>query len=308
MMFEAEFQQQECLRCFYAGFIPLKFAYSGTAARTHDLLGMSGEYQSVVASPTFESETLDGFFKELPHAKPLRWVEIGPGNGIHSIKFWKNFAPAHKVDDLILFDFSDKLVRLASKRLTSALSSWSVRVRRSVWDIERGVTNEVIDFLGDHPGAVVLFGNTLGNVECPPEAMLNIRSSLPDETPLCITCSGFDEEITDEDIVRPYGTAVFAAAALEPLRMLGIKVEAGRMVTTFDRLRRVVECHYTFDLSELEEWSPIDRSKVRIRRIRNFLSRRFTEADVRTLADQGGFLVNRLWWNAEDRVYLAVLS
>jgi L-histidine Nalpha-methyltransferase len=83
--FENSSHRESVIRCIGDGVLPLKFAYAGSAAHTHDRLARSEGYQSVVGLVSHEVDVLlaDGF----PVEALTRMVEIGPGNGMHTVAF-----------------------------------------------------------------------------------------------------------------------------------------------------------------------------------------------------------------------------
>jgi hypothetical protein len=306
--FETEQHKRDCLQSFYAGMTPLKYAYSGSAARTHDKLGNSEEYHSVVSSPSFESMALLEWLKSERSTNALKWIEIGPGNGVHAIRFWRQFQKSVDVREVMLLDFSEVLLRLATARLRKTFTAGKrIKFLRRIWDFEMGPTNLIKQYLSGSPGIVVLFGNTIGNVEDLKKTFGHLRASLLPCSKLCLTWAGDLGDVDPERYLEPYRTSIFTQAALEPLRMLGLNVTDARLRLEFNKTAKSVECYYDLMPNEIPAGSDILVDKMTTRSIRCFQSRRLSEERFRQTAQSAGFAVDVAVWNSTDNVFLAIL-
>ena len=159
------------------GQLPLKYAYAGSAAHTHDALARQASYASVVGAEEVRSAA--AFLSDHPAGQI---VEIGPGNEQYSAALltadrWRG--------RYLALDFSRTLLAIAAGRLRSGLAG-AATVSTAFWDVEQGPTTAIAEWRqGDAPLVVLFLGQTLGNVEDVPATLRNIRESLRPATTCC---------------------------------------------------------------------------------------------------------------------------
>ncbi|GAA2008681.1 L-histidine N(alpha)-methyltransferase [Catenulispora subtropica] len=280
--FESPAHREQLAECLGKGFVPLKLAYTGSAAFTHDRLARSTGYQQVIGQVRDEVEVWRSALGDTPD--PLRLVEIGPGNGVHSEGFLRGLTDGRPSGRYLAADFSRTLLGIALARIDEGCGP-DLAVTGEVWDIEAGPTPAIERWReGDDPVSLCLLGNTLGNVEEPIGALENIAASARVGDMLLMSVTLAPPRRDDQSLLAPYETEVFRAAVLEIFAMAGIPLDAVRLAvdvvdnTVFGRIdvtRRVV-----FEDTEL---GPGDR-------IRCFVSRRFAVGEVQALLAASGWV------------------
>jgi len=222
--FESASHERDVINGIISGVLPLKYAYAGSAARTHDRLARSDGYLSVIGSAVAEADAL---MRLAPAVRLLSaLVEIGPGNGEHTTALLTHLrtrgAPIRRYLGL---DFSATLLAVCRDRLATTPGP-DVRVSTGIWDIEAGPSPLIHRWReASDPIVVGLFGQTLGNVESASDTLANIHGSMMTGDVLVVTLALWQEGQAEEDILAPYRTTVFRHAVLEPLRAAGVAAE-----------------------------------------------------------------------------------
>ncbi|GIE99676.1 L-histidine N(alpha)-methyltransferase [Paractinoplanes rishiriensis] len=200
------------------GKLPLKFAYAGSAAHTHDRLARHEGYQAVTGAAanvreTFRSAGLD----EVPAI-----VEIGPGNGLNSMTILRRLGDAKRPPRMLLgLDFSETLLGMAEANFRRELGE--VSFTGHVWDVEAEPTAAVDSWRPpETPVPVLLLGNTIGNFEQPSAALGHVRRSMRMGDTLVIGATLRRDGINARSMTEPYRNATFTEAALEPLHACGV--------------------------------------------------------------------------------------
>lgn len=255
-----------------AGRVSLKYAYSGSAAVTHNALAEESSYHSVVGEAELERSCL------LAAGVLVRDVcELGPGNGVHSSALLRALAPS--VERYLALDFSADLLEICRSRIEAAAPS--AEVRCATWDVESGPT-VAIDRWRSGQTVCWFIGHTIGNLHDPVTALRNIEASLRPGDVLLVSAAL--RANGGEDLLDPYRNPVFTAAALEPFRMLGIAVPDSAFELDVDH-----EGTITGRVNlELCENIPSDLSGAPSA-IECFRSRRFDSEDLIALLRHGGF-------------------
>jgi L-histidine N-alpha-methyltransferase len=251
--------------------LPLKFAYAGSAAYTHDELAKTASYRVVAGEAKTEARLLAGH--QVPTTEPLQLAEIGPGNGTHSailIKELGVWAPG-PVTRYLALDFSRNLLNLAVRAISS---STTADVRVHVWDVESGPTEAVGTWRT--PGRVValLLGSTLGNLHDPVVALRHLRASVEKGDLLLMGAALLPTPVDERQILQPYEQPVFRAAALEPLRAIGIDTDDCGFRVWLDGA--TVRADALLTKAVRVDGLMVERGT----RIRCFQSRRFTRAEL----------------------------
>ncbi len=283
--FEREPHREAVVRAIKAGRVPLKFAYAGSAAHTHDAYARSDDYLSMLTSARHEADALVA--ADVVAAGELRLAEIGPGNGSRSRAFLDRLAdrglPCQRY---LALDFSETLLGLACARV-ARFAGDPMSVDSHVWDIEHG-TSGCVERWRAGPGPVVscLLGHTLGNVERPDEVLANIHDALRagDVLLLSVAVGTADCPVPDA-VLAPYRSPEFRAAALQPLLAAGL-VEAD--------LEFALSWHNDVVVGEavLRRSVRLDGWPLRAgHRIRCFQSRRFRTRDVIVAVGESGWQV-----------------
>ena len=262
--------------------IPLKLAYTGSAAQTHDRLARSAGYQQVIGPVVDEVKVCRQTLGAV-HPPP-QIVEIGPGNGVHSAAFLTEIANGAAVAGRYLaLDFSRSLLQMARRRIEETCGE-HIDVATALWDIEQGECSIIDEWReGGEPIVICLLGNTIGNVEDPVGALQNIAASAREGDLLLISVTLAAPSRGSRSMLAPYETEVFEAAVLEPFAMAGIPRESLKL--SLSAADDVVE-------GVVQVIDPISFEGVEVpegEQIRCFVSRRFTESTVGPLLMKSGW-------------------
>ncbi|MEU4532235.1 L-histidine N(alpha)-methyltransferase [Micromonospora ureilytica] len=282
--FECERHRRAALAAIRAGQLPLKFAYAGSAAHTHDAYARTDDYLSMLASARHEAEAL--LAAQTLTAGALAVAEIGPGNGKRSSAFLSRLTSlGHPCQRYLALDFSATLLAIACHRL-ARFAGGRMSVDSHVWDIESGASEGVERWRpGPDPVVVCLLGHTLGNLECPTVALANIRASLRPHDVLVLSVVVGRSDEPEETVLAPYRCPEFRAAALEPLRAAGLpEVD----------LDFVLQWHDGAVTGEAVLLRPgvLDGAEMQAgHRVRCFQSRRFNYPDVIAAVRGSGWLI-----------------
>ncbi|WP_306205006.1 L-histidine N(alpha)-methyltransferase [Actinoplanes sp. RD1] len=268
-----------------SGVLPLKFAYAGSAAYTHDRLARGEGYQSVTGLGTLARRALSELRE--PGAGPVRLAEIGPGNGRHTAEVFRQlrqdkFPPV----SYLALDFSETLLEVAAQRLHGD-PLLATGLHHSFWDVESGPTAAIEEWrAGDAASLSVLFvGNTLGNLEDPVAALAHVRHSVRAGDRLILGVTLRDPADDVEALRAPYLTEVFEDAALEPLLALGID-------------RRLLDLSIVYDASadqvvgEVRLLGAVPAGEAEVpagHTVRCFRSRRFDLDEVHAIVSAAGW-------------------
>ncbi|MEY9931317.1 L-histidine N-alpha-methyltransferase [Catenulispora sp. GP43] len=223
------------------GFLPLKYAYAGSAAFTHAALASTEGYHSVVGTAELEVGVL---MEAARGAAPTQVAEIGPGTGEHTLAFLtllQEAAAAERARGTAEFplppddarqagfrylglDFSSTLLTMARGCLATGLAVDGVPfgpfdVRTALWDVEQARTDRVGAWRRDSgPVLMCLLGHTLGNLGDPVGALRHLAASARPGDLLLVGLTLYPRDASPDAILAPYLNDVFTAAVLEPLR------------------------------------------------------------------------------------------
>jgi len=293
------------------GFVPLKYAYTGSAAYTHVKLAATTGYQTVVGTARHEVDTLMSVIRGW---SPTQIVEVGPGTGEHSLAFLsllRQAATAVETGRLprgrqspldpqagalcyLGLDFSETLLKMAKGRLSArATESARLDVHTGPWDLEECPTGQVDLWRRDtEPALLCLLGHTIGNLQQPAEALRHLAASALPGDLLLVGLKLFPEQRTDDDadaILAPYQNDIFAAAVLEPWWAAGFA--PGDFGFAVRRQGRSIVGEVTFDRR-------VDHPGHRYRpghKVQCFASARFLE-------DEGLEIVSNAGWTVQSRL------
>ncbi|MFF5218649.1 L-histidine N(alpha)-methyltransferase [Micromonospora sp. NPDC000442] len=265
--------------------MPLKFAYAGSAAHTHDAYARSAGYLSMLTSARHEADALVA--TGVVAAGALALAEIGPGNGGRSRAFLDRLAdrglPCQRY---LALDFSETLLGLACARL-ARFAGDRMSVDSHVWDIEHGTSGSVERWrVGPGPVVGCLLGHTLGNVESPVEVLANIHDALRTGDVLLLSVAlGAAGCPAPDTALAPYRSPEFRDAALQPLLAAGL-AEADLEFALSWR-DDVVVGEAVLRRSVCLDGVPLPAGH----RIRCFQSRRFRTRDVIVAVGEAGWQV-----------------
>ena len=277
--FESESHKAQFARCLWAGVVPPKFSYSGSAAYSHAALAATDGYRTLTEAVEIEVGMV---LSHLKLAGECQIAEIGPGTGGHTVDLIGGISSAS--DDLRVrylgLDFSATLLTIARPVLKSVAASG---LETAIWDIDEGPTDAIRLWRSDGIVLTLMVGNTLANLDDPVTALRNIRASLAVDDALLLSVNLVGDQIDPEEMTSPYRTSEFRATVLEPFRAAGIDIDTCK----FDFL---YEDHEVMAFVTLGTDYLHDRGILPAgRRIRCFRSRRFSLDTFRSYLTESGF-------------------
>lgn len=271
-VFESERQCSDFLSSLVEGYVPLKFAYVGSAAHTHDLLASTEGYAAIVGSVKEEIRVLSDGLLQSGEKVPLNLVELGPGNGRHTGAFISELSSVLPFSKFELMDYSKTLVELASQRLSEVHPS--VEFNTSQIDLEDCSSD--LDFgQGDDPTLILMFGNTLGNVESWKESLGHLFDGMRPNDILFTSYAVYDPKVDPSVYLDGYRTDELRNAALEPLVMTGADSASVEFVVSFDAEQLAIVGKATFLAETVISCSDMEVRQSSGSSVRCFLSRRF---------------------------------
>ncbi|WP_157437313.1 L-histidine N(alpha)-methyltransferase [Actinoplanes subtropicus] len=260
------------------GALPLKFAYAGSAAHTHDRLAHQEGYRSVTGAVSFVREAMRrAGLDEVPAL-----AEIGPGNGVSSLALLARLHDAEKPPTTFLgLDFSESLLAMARKRFESRRPD--VSFAQAGWDVEAEPTAAIGEWrTGEAPITALFLGNTIGNFERPGAALRNIQRSLRIGDTLVVGATLRTGNADPEGMLTPYRNQVFRAAALEPLIAIGIDSADLDFELSYEKDEVVGHAILTRPLFLDDHELPPGH------RVRCFVSRRYLPSEINDLVSCAG--------------------
>lgn len=285
--FESIAHEREIWECIKRKTVPLKFAFAGDAAETHDELAKSKKYHENITSLQVEKDILQGMGSNLQKYNQV--CEIGPGNAHHTITLLNFLSDlGYLPDDYLALDFSRNLLDIGMGRIKEQFPS--LTTDSETWDFEKQPTDAIRRWRSDDPVLSLFIGSTLSNMASPVNVFKNIRDSHTDGDLLLLEVALWNDSPTDE-ILDGYRTDVFRNAALEPLLMAGIDEDCGCFELTLDRNERSVYGEFVFH----EEFElSYDGESLRFEpgsSITCFRSKRFIDNEVRSILKEANWRV-----------------
>lgn len=274
------------------GVLPLKYAYVGPAAFTHDALARTPQYRQSTGAALCEAYALIAALRD-PARIPSQWCDVGPGNGEHTRSVLAALRGARcRIDYFLGLDISAELAEMAQQELEPELScSWAL------WDFEEGPTSAIQSWRRDEPLILTLSGITLCNVEDPVATLRHLRESMNDGDILVVTLATHRPETSPERVLDYYRTPQLRDAVFEPLGFAGISRDIGELHLEFDVEESAVVGHFVISSPVVRRSDEIDVSLRPGDSIRCFLSRRYRP-------DQ----IHRLWVQSDLHVVTQALS
>jgi len=177
--FERQEQIVEYIHSMRSRFLPLKFAYIGQAAHTHDELVRSREYGIADTEATLIRSKLAQIIPEDLKGTGINIVDIGGGNGLKATHVIKVLMP--NVSNIYYYslDYSSELSAIALRNVTSVIPSLAARA--FIIDFEKHAFQELVSQikqLSSYNNLFLLLGHTLGNPANRGQALSNISQSM----------------------------------------------------------------------------------------------------------------------------------
>lgn len=286
--FESQQHEESIWRALKARVVPLKFAYAGSAAHTHNRLASQGSYQHVAIATDAEVHSAVGLLGS--RIADISICEIGPGNGIHTVAFLRAFRQAGAlVPGYLGLDFSKELLDILKTRLQHDEPGLATHFH--AWDFETEPTSVIGAWRRMSATLLIMMiGHTIGNPESPVSCLRNLYASAQpgDFLLLSAMLRGTD---TPANLVQPYLNDVFTAAALEPLRMCGLNLAEGKFRARWDESASSVIGEFVLDIAQSVSHRGETLQFEPGSTIRCFLSRRFQENEIVAILSDAGWVV-----------------
>jgi len=282
--FENPVHHVDLVKSISSGAVPLKYAYAGSAAFTHDRYASTADYAGMMANAVSESDTLLSAGVEDLAAHSV--AELGPGNGLHSIAFLRSLSERGRIFRRYLaMDFSATLLGIATARLRESFDH-DFLVDTTVWDVEEQQSLCVERWRTGEKGVLVcMLGHTLGNFEDPAQALHNLGVGLRDGDILLVSVLLRPSPAFMESALTAYRADAFRCAALEPL------LAAGLNLTDLDLTLRYDDSAVVGEVTLLRDARLDDMDLPGGHHFRCFLSRRFGRDEVVRLIEQTGWSI-----------------
>ncbi len=266
------------LRGLERGWLALKFAYVGAGAHLHDAYAASSDYRQLMTA-AHDADTV--LRARLTGHLAGGLVDIGPGNGARSSRLLTRLTElGHPCHRYLALDFSEEMLDLSVLRLAAAATRTACTSH--VWDVEECATLRVEGWRLAAPLLACLLGNTLGNLEEPGAALVNIRRSLRPGDALLATVLAVPAR--GDDPLAAYRSPAFRRSVLAPLHAVGIR--------DVELVLRLVDGSV---VGEALIPGPVELPGLRLaagHRVRCFRSRRFSAAAVRDVFESSGWSVH----------------
>ncbi|MCJ7635256.1 L-histidine N(alpha)-methyltransferase [Candidatus Bathyarchaeota archaeon] len=284
--FENEEQEREFWAVLRQRSLPLKFAYVGDAAFTHDRLAQQSTYKELAGAIDVEMRAIKGHCDHTGHP-PQQLCDVGPGNGVQSVEFLEAFSRSgYKLDKYLGLDFSKTLLNIGIKRIKEHFPD--LKVDSAIWDFEKAPTSAISKWRIKGSTLVTMTGLTLGNPDDPLQVLKNLRNSCVFDDILVLGVA-LMYECDSEIFIREYTNDIFKAAALEPLKMAGINIEEGDFHLHFSKAMNAVIAEFICGTDITIEYKG---EKIRFSRgesIHCFTSRRFADIEMKKLLHEAGW-------------------
>lgn len=279
-VFERSSQIVEFVQGLRNRFLPLKFAYIGPAAFTHDQLVRSPSYRlSDTESLLIRNRFYENIVSKIGlSGKKINFVDIGSGNGLKATALLDVFFNEHFSVNYLALDYSQSLLDIARKNITNAFPRFDF-INTEVVDFENESFSDIVSkyLPNDKFCLFTLLGQTLGNPLNRTKSLSNIRNSVIDSnnSGFCIGIELFDPANVKEMLTN-YRNEVFHKAVFTPLTFVGLSQKDGLLDIDFNYETKNVEVYfevYEKTCIDCEKFGYVDFEKGD--RILMFLSHRF---------------------------------
>jgi len=251
--FENHVQALEYMEALKSGFLPLKFAYIGKAAHTHDQLVRSKEYGIADIETQLIKASLGGLLEKLNCSNVINLIDIGSGNGLKCASIINVLNLLEIKSHCHLLDYGNVLLNVALTNLQKIFPD--VPIDSHVVDFEKGAfqtTISKINHTNKYPNIFLLLGHTLGNPLNWQSVLKNIATSMRKGDYLLIGVELYEVERIKE-ILAHYDNRPFRDAVFNPLTFAGIDINDGVLNILFDRQKRNVEVDFVFKNAKYAE-------------------------------------------------------
>lgn len=306
--FERSMQVIEYRDAIKSRFLPLKFAYIGRAAHTHDELVRSHEYGIADTEANLIRAKLLSIIPDELKRNGVNIIDIGSGNGLKATHIIKIFLKEKTTVRYFALDYSSELSSIALRNIESIMPSMALK--SFIVDFETAMFSDVITNVNQNsnfPNFFLLLGHTLGNPAMRDMALMNIAKSMSHESFLLTGVELYDSAKI-ASILEHYKNEPFYRAVFNPLTFCGIQNDDGFLDIKFNHKTRNVEVYFEFVRDFSSEISPFEGIAFKKgERLLIFLSHRFDRTDLGNLFAQAGLRIQKTV-QSDDQSYLLVLA
>jgi L-histidine N-alpha-methyltransferase len=301
--FERSEQIKEYFDSLRLGFLPLKFAYIGSAAYTHDELVRSREYGMADKEAALIRTKLASIVPSGLQNMTVNVIDIGGGNGLKATHVIKTLIASGSTPYYFSLDYSSDLAMIAAHNITAVASA--LQPTTYIIDFELAPFPNIIAEIeqqGIRSNLFLLLGHTLGNPAHRDRALMNISQSMSRGSYLLVGVELYQSSRVSE-ILDHYRNEPFYRAVFNPLTFGGIGWDDGNLEVSFNEQTRDVEVHFDFTRECLVE----DVSFHEGDRLLIFISHRFETNELIGLFTQAGLQIHRMIFD-DEQSYVLVLS
>jgi len=308
--FERLEQISQYIDCLRNKRLPLKFAYIGKTAHTHDKLVRSNEYKlSDNEGRLIRDKLAIAQISNQINPEGFNLIDIGAGNGVKATNIISSILVKNIAVNYIALDYSDELLKIAKRNLLESFPT--LEIQTALIDFEQRQFQDELDnihFYSTFEKIYLFLGTTLGNPFDRMRTLENIRNSINNGEKLLIGVELYDENKID-DVLSHYCNTPFYNAVFNPLTFAGLSPEDGKLEVVFNKGTRNVEVHFIIN----EKISVIHNENAVIEfnqydDLLIFISHRFTKAEL--LSDLGNldFSVSSILLDDESNYALSICS
>lgn len=245
--FEREDQINQFVYCLQNKKLPLKFAYIGKTAHTHDKLVRSKEYKLSDNEGKLIREKLtpEKISKNIPRGFNI--IDIGSGNGLKATSVIYALKKQNLEINYLALDYSDELLLIASKNIIKCFPHLGIQTIQTDFE-ERSFVPELskIHLVSNFENIFLFLGTTLGNPFNRERVLQNICDSMKVGDTLLVGVELYDEKKISE-VLSHYNNVPFYNAVFNPLTFAGVNFEDGELKVLFNQYSRNVEVHFIFN-------------------------------------------------------------
>ncbi len=257
--------------------IPVKYAYTSSAASYHKIFSKSKDYKDNVKIENKKYDLL------IPYLRNERYdyLEIGGDDGDISLQIIEHLSNNNvSFNNYFFVDFSHELLSDCQKNISARIPNDLCKF--IPYDLEQ--PNKCIPIDINNKKIIMFLGNTLGNVESEDDVLKNIYNSMNKDDLFLIGLTFWNDKTNELD---NYDNELFRESVLEYLRIININTKTDNYCLKFDQINHTVICEYTLD--EPYKYDNVQLNKGTI--IRCFQSRRYSQEYCERMFSKNGFVI-----------------
>jgi uncharacterized SAM-dependent methyltransferase len=307
--FETEQQFHEYLTALKQRMLPLKFAYIGRAAHTHDELVRSQEYGLTDTESNLIRESfISSILPTINGMKGLNVIDIGSGNGNKALVLLNLLHQNFSNIEYIGLDYSKELSQIAVSNISNKFPC--IKIKTYPIDFESSPFHEIVDSIrekNEYPNMFLFLGQTFGNPVDRLQTLLNVYDSMEVRDALLVGIEYYQPDKIDY-ILEHYRNEPFYRAIFNPLTYAGLQREDGVLEILFNEITKDVETYFKLindvrvqiNNSEYIEFKKDDKILL-------FISHRFAEMELRNMFKQARLHIHDIILN-DDNIYALIFA